>query len=138
MMLPRRVVPLLVWCALSVLGAPAVAGAQDTGTVPVTSTPAAATTAPAPAATTPATAAPPAGAPTTTPSAEARSPDHATVVLLVLVGAVLLCAGLAIAAARWWAYEPDWIVRARHATAEAGWRTSAAWAEFRDWVRLGR
>jgi hypothetical protein len=28
--------------------------------------------------------------------------------------------------------------RSRHATAEAGWRTSAAWAEFTDWLRLGR
>ena len=39
------------------------------------------------------------------------------------------------AAARWWAYHPPWLVRSRHATAEAGWRTSAAWAEFRDWLR---
>ena len=40
--------------------------------------------------------------------------------------------------ARWWAWEPRWLVRWRHATAEAGWRASAAWAEFTDWLRFGR
>jgi hypothetical protein len=51
---------------------------------------------------------------------------------------VLLLAAALWGAARWWAWEPASWVRWRHATAEAGWRTSAAWAEFRDWVRLGR
>jgi hypothetical protein len=60
------------------------------------------------------------------------------VLLLAVIGALLLAAALAIAAARWWAYDPPWLVRSRHATAEAGWRTSAAWAEFRDWLRIGR
>lgn len=60
------------------------------------------------------------------------------VLLLAVLGAILLAAALAIAAARWWAYDPPWLVRSRHATAEAGWRTSAAWAEFRDWLRIGR
>jgi hypothetical protein len=60
------------------------------------------------------------------------------VLLLAILGAILLAGALAIAAARWWAYDPPWLVRARHSTAEAGWRTSAAWAEFRDWLRLGR
>jgi hypothetical protein len=60
------------------------------------------------------------------------------VLLLAAVGALLLLAAVAWGAARWWAWEPPWLVRARHATGEAGWRTSAAWAEFRDWVRLGR
>jgi hypothetical protein len=60
------------------------------------------------------------------------------VVILAAFGLLLLIAALAWAAARWWAYEPPWWIRWRHATAEAGWRTSAAWAEFRDWVRLGR
>jgi hypothetical protein len=65
--------------------------------------------------------------------------DHtAAIVLLVIVGVLLLAGGTAWAAARWWAYEPPWLVRARHASAEAAWRTSATWAEFRDWVRLGR
>jgi hypothetical protein len=58
--------------------------------------------------------------------------------LLAVLGAILLAAALAIGAARWWAYDPPWLARSRHATAEAGWRTSAAWAEFRDWLRIGR
>jgi hypothetical protein len=56
------------------------------------------------------------------------------VVLGALVVALLALWGLA----RWWAWEPRWLVRWRHATAEAGWRASAAWAEFTDWLRLGR
>jgi hypothetical protein len=54
------------------------------------------------------------------------------------VGVLLLLAAALWGAARWWAWEPAAWVRWRHATAEAGWRTSATWAEFRDWLRLGR
>jgi hypothetical protein len=28
--------------------------------------------------------------------------------------------------------------RWRHATGEAGWRAGNAWAEFTDWLRIGR
>jgi hypothetical protein len=59
-------------------------------------------------------------------------------VALVLVGALVLIALALWGLARWWAWEPPWLVRWRHATAEAGWRASAAWAEFIDWLRLGR
>jgi hypothetical protein len=38
---------------------------------------------------------------------------------------------------RWRAWEPGWAQRARHATGEAGYRVSATWAEFADWLRLG-
>lgn len=62
----------------------------------------------------------------------------APLVLLIVLGLILLAAALLAAAVRWLAYEPAWLDRARHATAEAGWRTSNAWAEFTDWVRLGR
>jgi hypothetical protein len=58
--------------------------------------------------------------------------------LVVVVGAIVLAALVLGAFARWWAWEPLWLVRWRHATAEAGWRASAAWAEFTDWLRLGR
>ena len=64
--------------------------------------------------------------------------DTTTIILLAAIGLLLLLAAALWGAARWWAAEPMWWVRWRHATAEAGWRTSAAWAEFRDWVRLGR
>ncbi|HYF28648.1 MAG TPA: hypothetical protein VD931_23105 [Baekduia sp.] len=62
----------------------------------------------------------------------------APLILLLVLGAILLAFGSLAAAVRFWAWEPGWVVRARHAGAEAGWRTSAAWAEFSDWVRLGR
>ncbi|MCW2958412.1 MAG: hypothetical protein JWP18_1215, partial [Solirubrobacterales bacterium] len=60
---------------------------------------------------------------------------------LVALAIVALLAALAtglVALARWWAVDPVWMQRSRHATAEAGWRTSATWAEFTDWLRLGR
>jgi hypothetical protein len=101
------------------------------------------TAAPASAAA-PASTAAPATASTTAPgvstqtSGKASDPSTGAVVLLAVIGLVLLVAAGAFGAARWWAWEPRCLVRWRHATAEAGWRTSAAWAEFRDWVRLGR
>jgi hypothetical protein len=63
--------------------------------------------------------------------------DSAVVLLAVLGGLVVLALAL-WGAARWWAFEPPWVVRWRHAVAEAGWRASNAWSEFADWVRLGR
>lgn len=56
----------------------------------------------------------------------------------IALGAVLVALLGLWAFARWWAWEPRWAVRWRHATGEAGWRASAAWAEFTDWLRLGR
>ncbi len=49
--------------------------------------------------------------------------------LLVLVIAALM---------RWRAYDPPWLRRARHSCAEASWRVGGTWAEFTDWIRLGR
>jgi hypothetical protein len=63
--------------------------------------------------------------------------SSATAGLVVLGGLVVGLLALWVIA-RWWAWEPRWLVRWRHATAEAGWRASAAWAEFTDWLRLGR
>jgi hypothetical protein len=57
---------------------------------------------------------------------------------LVVLGALIVGVLVLWLIARWWAWEPRWLVRWRHATAEAGWRASAAWAEFTDWLRLGR
>jgi hypothetical protein len=34
--------------------------------------------------------------------------------------------------------EPRWSLGVRHAFGEAGYRTAGVWAEFTDWVRLGR
>ena len=119
-------------------------------TPPATTTTAAGATQPPAAAPTTATGAtqPPAATPTTTPApAPAPAPGTATTsaaaddgasVALVVVGALVLLLLVLWAIARWWAWEPRWLVRWRHATAEAGWRASAAWAEFTDWLRLGR
>jgi hypothetical protein len=71
-----------------------------------------------------------------TKSSDAGVP--APLVALAVIGAFMLLAGLLYGLARWWAWEPRWLVRTRHAAAEAGWRASGSWAEFMDWVRLGR
>jgi cobalamin biosynthesis Mg chelatase CobN len=87
----------------------------------------------------PQTAATPAPAPAATQAATQSESSHRGARLALLVLAALVVILLALwAAARWWAWEPHWLVRWRHATAEAGWRASAAWAEFTDWLRLGR
>jgi cobalamin biosynthesis Mg chelatase CobN len=60
------------------------------------------------------------------------------VVLLAVLGVLVVLALALWGAARWWAFEPHWVVRWRHAVAEAGWRAGNVWSEFADWVRLGR
>jgi hypothetical protein len=59
-------------------------------------------------------------------------------IALAALAALLALGALAWGIARWLAYEPRWTVSLRHAMAEAGFRASATWAEFTDWVRLGR
>jgi hypothetical protein len=154
---------LIAACVLSAgLALPAVAAAQQdpnpattapaqtsAPTTPAT-TPGATAPATTPGATAPATT-PPATAPATTPPAQTTSTapaaaeptvrsgdDRAAVILLLMVGALVLL-GLALwAVAQWQAWEPDWLARWRHAAGEAGWRAGNAWAEFTDWLRLGR
>lgn len=58
-------------------------------------------------------------------------------IVLAAIAALLLLACAAWAFARSRAYEPHWLLSLRHAMAEAGFRTSATWAEFSDWIRLG-
>ncbi|HEX6618878.1 MAG TPA: hypothetical protein VF024_04430 [Solirubrobacteraceae bacterium] len=117
-------------------------GATATGTTataPATQPPATTTVAPN-ATTTAATPAPaPAPAAAATQAAPKSTSSHKGARLALIVVAALLLMLLALwAFARWWAWEPHWLARWRHATAEAGWRASAAWAEFTDWLRLGR
>jgi len=57
---------------------------------------------------------------------------------LAALAALLALGGLVVGVARWTGWEPAWMGRARHATAEAGWRASSTWAEFTDFVRFGR
>jgi cobalamin biosynthesis Mg chelatase CobN len=57
--------------------------------------------------------------------------------LAILLGALALIA-LTIGVVRFFAWEPRWAVRFRHAAGEAGWRASGTFSEFADFVRLGR
>ena len=73
-------------------------------------------------------------------NASATTADDAPfpLVLLAFLAALGLLLGLVWALGRFLAFDPPWLASGRHATAEAGWRASASWAEFTDWVRLGR
>jgi hypothetical protein len=81
---------------------------------------------------------------TTSSTTNARTPRRTSssistgAIALAALAALLALACVAWAVARWQAYEPRWTVSLRHAMAEAGFRASATWAEFTDWVRLGR
>jgi hypothetical protein len=75
-------------------------------------------------------------APVARAAASTRPSTGAIVAATLAALLVALC--LAWAAARWWAYEPRWTVSLRHCLAEASWRLTGTWEEFRDWVRLGR
>ena len=111
-----------------------------TGTGAATQPPA--TTTIAPNATTTAATPAPAPAPAVTtapaPATQSTASHKGARLALIVVGALLVMLLALWAFARWWAWEPHWLARWRHATAEAGWRASAAWAEFTDWLRLGR
>jgi len=68
-----------------------------------------------------------------------RSDDlPAAVVGLGALAGFLAVLALAWLIARALAWEPRFWPRARHACQEAGWRMSGTWADFTDWVRLGR
>ncbi len=62
----------------------------------------------------------------------------APLLVLALMMGLLLVLGALWAAVHWAGFDPPWLQRWRHASHEAGWRASAAWSEFTDWVRLGR
>jgi hypothetical protein len=62
----------------------------------------------------------------------------APLLILAILAALVLLPALAWYAARLRGAEPRWLPDARHAVAEAGFRSSAIWSEFTDWVRLGR
>lgn len=76
-------------------------------------------------------------------SRAAGSPRHrsggvsALAIVIAALGALLVLACAAWALARRRAFEPHWLLSLRHSMAEAGYRTSATWAEFKDWARLG-
>jgi hypothetical protein len=129
---------------LAALAGP-VAAAQEAPTTadPTVTAPGTTSTVPPPASST-TTPAAPAPAPTPAPAQTTPQPaaeddrDTAAIALLLVVGGLLLAALVLWALARWQAWEPPWLLRWRHSTAEAGWRMGNAWSEFVDWLRLGR
>ena len=72
------------------------------------------------------------------PAVAGAADAPAPILLLAILGALLALGAAAFALGRWWAFEPAWLLGTRHSWHEAGFRASAVWAEFRDWVRLGR
>lgn len=118
------------------------AAVPESAPPPVTTTPAPAATAPtttAPA--TPVTPTTTAPAPTQQQQPAATSGGHdrkPLIVALIAAGALVLLALLLWGLARSRGWDPVWNARMRHAWGEAGYRTTSTWAEFTDWLRLGR
>ncbi len=73
-------------------------------------------------------------------SAAGKGGDDETwlAVAAAVLGGLLLALLITAALWRWRGWDPRWRKRWRHANAEAGWRLSLGWAEFRDFLRLGR
>jgi hypothetical protein len=70
--------------------------------------------------------------------AAGASSAPAPVIALAIVLVLMAMAALWWSLTAWRGLEPRWLVGARHAWSEAGYRASGTWAEFTDWVRLGR
>ncbi len=115
---------------------PPTASTPTTTYVPSGGTPLPSTTSAGSAATPPATPFKPALSTHTRPTHHSTTLSTGAIVIAV-AAAVLLLACLGWALARRRAFEPHWMLSLRHAMAEAGFRASATWAEFADWVRLG-
>ena len=120
-----------------------VKGSATTPAAGATGTPApgATTTAPPTTTTVPVTTTPTQPATSTAPAAKKKAGGRhiSTGVAIIAVLAALLVLGAAAwALARRFAYEPTWWLGTRHSFSEASFRTSATWAEFRDWARIGR
>jgi hypothetical protein len=82
-------------------------------------------------------------APTTTESGKplSKAQDRGLAWLtigLIALGVVLLGVLVVILLWRIRGWDPRWLKRWRHSTAEAGWRVGLNGAEIRDFIRLGR
>ena len=69
--------------------------------------------------------------------------SHTTTLSTGAIVIAALAALLALGCAAWGisrrrAFEPQWLLAMRHALAEASLHASSTWAEFTDWMRLGR
>lgn len=143
-------------CIAATLAAVSPAGAATTTTTPAGGAQPGTV---APASTTPASTATPAGTTTSSTTTSAKptstSPTGTVVVvthktnsqgtrlstgtlILAVLGALLALGAIVWALTRWLALEPRWTVSLMYSLREASDRTSATWAEFADWVRIGR
>jgi UPF0716 family protein affecting phage T7 exclusion len=59
----------------------------------------------------------------------------APIAILIVLGVLLLLAGVGLCMARLRGWDPAWLARARHSWGEAGYRVSGVWSEFGDWLR---
>jgi len=78
---------------------------------------------------------------TTTPGVQPPGEKRSTTPLAIgaaALGALLLLLLLLWGWARLRGWDPRWAARWRHAWGEAGFRVTSTWAEFSDWLRLGR
>jgi hypothetical protein len=72
-------------------------------------------------------------------AASGHTTTLSTGAIVIAALAALLALGCVLwAISRRRAYEPQWLLSLRHAMTEAGFYASATWAEFADWVKLGR
>jgi hypothetical protein len=72
-------------------------------------------------------------------AASSHTTTFSTGAIAIAVLAALLVLGCVVwAVTRRRALEPHWIFSLRHAVDEAGMHASSTWAEFADWLRLGR
>ena len=61
-----------------------------------------------------------------------------TTIAGIVLALIILFVAIVFVLWQWRGWDPRWLRRWRHAGAEAGWRMSLSWAEFRDFVRIGR
>ena len=137
----RRVLATAVIAAA--LALPGSAWAQGSSLEPVPGQPVPGNPTPAPA--DPTVTVPPAETPVAPAPApaqpEAKSQDKGLAWLtigLIALAVILVAIFVVIILWRVRGWDPLWLRRWRHATAEAGWRISLGTAELRDFVRLGR
>jgi hypothetical protein len=119
------------------------APATVTTTVPTIATTTPTSTPAAPAATvppTPGAAASPGsqapGAPASTKKSGGGELSGGAILAAIIAGLIAL-ACLVWGIFRIGAFEPHWLLSARHSVAEAGFRAAGTWDEFTDWLRLG-
>ncbi|MGI8593912.1 MAG: hypothetical protein ACR2ML_06025 [Solirubrobacteraceae bacterium] len=77
-------------------------------------------------------------APVPTRPAASESDPPVPLSLLVILAGLLVLGGLLFAVRRWLGLDGHRIARARHTWGEAGFRAGGTWADFRDWLRVGR